>query len=55
MFNDYKTNPLSMENDPEKQLFLQRNHIHTSMSEGDVVFLEETGWYYNHLGWKRLG
>ncbi len=53
-FNDYESNPLSAQNDPKKQQFLQDNGIHTSMSEGDVAMVGDETWYCNYSGWKRF-
>ena len=54
IFNDYETNPLSEQNDAEKQSFLRKNRLHTSLSEGDVLFVDHKGWYCNYEGWRVL-
>lgn len=58
-FNDYNTNPVSGENDAEKQRFIVEKQSHTSMSVGDVVRLDLADgskqlWSVQGRGWKKI-
>ncbi len=63
-FNSYETNPISYQNDKNKQKFISENKLHTSMSVGDVIeiiipnntvddFNVET-WVCSGIGWKKV-
>jgi hypothetical protein len=53
-FNDYETNPLSYDHSPKKQEFIKHNSLHTSMSVGDAVQINNEIWACKMQGWEKI-
>lgn len=54
IMNNYTSNPLSHEHDNGMQAWVRSVRTHTSMSVGDVVQINGTHWFCDHVGWTQI-